>query len=99
MASEVMLIGTGDWTEVYLDGVDFLGGHSLSDYDWAQIIKQAQAGVESISRREFIQKADDDYWPYNNDWPNALRDIPESELQAVEVLMAPRSLNLPEGPA
>jgi hypothetical protein len=95
VASEVMLLSTGDWTEVYIDGLDFIGNHSLSNYEWALVVKKAQGKIESISEREFVHKDDSEYWPYNNAWPEALKDIPESELGAIEVLMEPQAVNGP----
>jgi hypothetical protein len=96
VASDVVLVNTGDWTQVYIDGKNSeYGGHSLSDYDWARVIAQAQP-IESIIQREFLMKPDDEYWPYLHDWPENLSDIPESELQEPQWLLENQGLKLPD---
>ena len=93
-ASSIVLLGTGDWTEVYIDGKRAgVGGHTLSDYDWADIIKLAQP-IGSIAQREFISRADDEYWPYSNEWPQDLTGVPESELQEAHFLLGNPGLKL-----
>ena len=95
-ASDVVLVSTGDWTQVYIDGKNSgLGHHSLSDYEWALVIRQAQP-IESIVQREFAMKPDDEYWPYLHDWPENLSDIPEDELQAPQWLLENQGLRLPD---
>ena len=94
VASEIVLIGGGDWTEVYINGKDYIGGHSLSDYDWALVIREAQP-IESINQREFVVDKAGESWGEKNEFPQELKDIPEAELTANHYLMEPQGLTLP----
>jgi hypothetical protein len=98
-ASDVVLLKTGDWTQVYVNGRKTgWGNHMLSDQEWAGVLEEAQP-IESITTREFITKPDEDYWPYLHDWPEDLLDIPEGELLEPYVLMKSQGLRLGDEPA